>query len=119
MIMTRLKKIGYAHAIMTTAWFSIGANDTANVINGLLGDAGCIMISLLFALPLTWLAAATIGFPMFPSMPEHFVRMGMMGAVVILNGLLVGYCLDRFLTWVGISDRNKSQKRMKKAEPQR
>lgn len=114
--MTRSRKFGYFHAMLTTAWFSIAANDTTNAMNGLLGDAGCTTISLVFALPLSWLAASIIGFPLFPSMPEHFVRMGLMGAVVIVNGLLVGYCLDRFLTWAGIPDRSKDPKRIKQAE---
>ena len=49
-------------------------------------------------------------------MPEHFIRMGVMGVVVVLNGLLVGYFIDRVLTWLGIPDRGKHQKRTKLAE---
>ena len=101
---------------MTTAWFSIAANDTSHVINGLLGDAGSTMISLLFLLPLSLPARSIIGFPLFPSMLEHFIRMGVMGVVVVLNGLLVGYFIDRVLTWLGMPDRSKHQKRTELAE---
>jgi hypothetical protein len=114
--MTRSKKIGYFHATLTTAWFSIAANDTSHVINGLLGDAGSTMISLLFLLPLSLPARSIIGFPLFPSMPEHFIRMSVMGVVVVLNGLLVGYFIDRVLTWLGIPDRSKHQQRTELAE---
>ena len=105
--MIRLKKIGYLHAALATIWFSIAANDTSDVVNGFLGDAGCTMISWVFAFPLTWLAALVIGFPLFPSMPEHFIRMSLMGAIVVVNGLVVGYCLDWVLTRAGVPDRSR------------
>lgn len=83
--MTRARKIGYFHAALATAWFSTMALDRFQVVNGVLGDAGCMTISCFFGLPISWLAAIIIGLPLFPSMPEHFMRMSMMGAVVILN----------------------------------
>ena len=49
-------------------------------------------------------------------MPEHFIRMSLMGVVVVLNGLLVGYFLDRVLIWLGIPDRSKHQQRTELAE---
>ena len=112
--MTRARKIGYFHAALTTAWFSTIALDRSQVINGVFGDAGCATISLFFAVPLSWLAATIIGLPLFPSMPEHFIRMSLMGAVVIVNGLVVGYCIDRFLSWSGLPDRNRKVQRIKR-----
>jgi hypothetical protein len=102
--MTRAKKIGYFHAAIATAWYSTAALDFHHIVNGVLGDFGCETISILFALPLTWLAGMT-GFPHFPSLPEHFVRMSFIGGVVVVNGLVVGYCIDAFLAWSGIPER--------------
>jgi RsiW-degrading membrane proteinase PrsW (M82 family) len=112
----RSKLIGYYHAILTTAWFSVAANDTSQIVNGLLGDKACAVFSLFLVVPLTWLPAMFYGFPLFPSMTEHYVWMSIIGAVVILNGLLIGYCLDRILNWVGIPDSSIKPKRTKKAE---
>ena len=114
--MTRSKQFGYFHAVLATAWFSIGANDTAHIVNGFLGDGGCTAISLFLVVPLTWLAAMIYGFPLFPTMTEHYIWMSIIGAVVIVNGLVIGYCLDRFLSWAGMPDRRINPKRSKKAE---
>jgi phosphatidylserine synthase len=108
--MTRARKIGYSHAALTTVWFSAMALDRFQVVNGVLGDAGCTAISCFFGFPISWLGAVFIGFPLFPSMPEHFLRMSIVGAVVIVNGLVVGYCVDRFLSWSGSPDRSLQQK---------
>ena len=112
--MTRAKKIGYSHAALTTAWFSTMALDRFQVVNGVLGDVGCTAISCIFGFPISWLGAMIIGFPLFPSMPEHFIRMSLMGAIVIVNGLVVGYFIDRILSWYGISNTNLTEKRIKK-----
>jgi len=114
--MTRARKIGYIHAALTTAWFSTMAFDRFQVVNGVLGDAGCMTISCFFGLPLSWLAAMIIGFPLFPSMYEHLIRMSIMGAVVIVNGLLVGYFVDWFLAWAGVPERSKQEKRIQEAQ---
>ncbi|RYD78856.1 MAG: hypothetical protein EOP84_13765 [Verrucomicrobiaceae bacterium] len=111
--MTRTKKIGYFQAALTTAWFSTMALDGSQLVNGVLGDAGCATISLILALPLSWLAAMIIGFPLFPSMPEHFIGMSIMGVVVIANGLVVGYFVDWFLSWSGLPDRSGQEKKIK------
>ncbi len=57
-----------------------------------------------------------IGFPLFPSMYEHLIRMSIMGAVVIVNGLLVGYFVDWFLAWAGVPERSKQEKRIQEAQ---
>jgi len=114
--MTRSKIIGYSHAALTTVWFSTSALDSSQVVNGFLGDAVCATISIFFALPLSWLAAMIIGFPLFPSMPEHIIRMSIMGAVVIVNGLVVGYFIDWALSRSGMPEQSSSVKRIKQAE---
>jgi hypothetical protein len=114
--MTRSKKIGYSHAALTTAWFSIAALDSSQLVNGVLGDAVCTTISVFLAVPLSWLAAMVIGFTSFPSMPEHFIRMIIMGAVIIVNGRLIGYFVSRALTWAGIPERSAPDKAKKQAE---
>ena len=112
----RSKLIGYFHAILTTAWFSIAANDTTQFLNGFLGDKVCAAFSLFLVIPLTWLPAILYGFPLFPSMSKHYIWMSIIGAVVILNGLLIGYCLDRILNWAGIPDPNNKPNQTKIAE---
>jgi hypothetical protein len=112
----RSKLIGYYHAILTTVWFSVAANDTSQIVNGLLGDKACAVFSVFLAFPLTWLPAMIYGFPLFPSMSEHYLWMSIIGAVVILNGLVIGYCLDRILNWLGIPDPSLKLKITKKAE---
>lgn len=114
--MTRARKIGYLHAALTTAWFSTMALDKFQIVNGVLGDAGCTIISIFFGLPLSWLAAMIVGFPLFPSMAEHLLRMSLTGIVVIANGLVFGYCVDWLLSWAGKPDRSRKQKRIKDAE---
>ena len=112
----RSKLIGYYHSILTTVWFSIAANDTTQIVNGALGDKACAAFSLLLVVPLTWLPAMLYGFPLFPSMSKHYIWMSIIGAVVVLNGLLIGYCLDRFLNWLGIPDSNKLPNQTKISE---
>lgn len=112
----RSKQIGYYHAILTTIWFSVAANDTTHFVNGLLGDKACSVFSLLLVVPLTWLPAMIYGFPLFPSMTEHYVWMSIIGAIVIVNGLVIGCCLDRILNWVGIPDPSIKPNRTKKTE---
>jgi len=112
----RSKLIGYYHAILTTVWFIVAANDTTQIVNGLLGDNVCSAFSLFLVAPLTWLPAMIYGFPLFPSMSEHYIWMSIIGVFVILNGLVIGCCLDRFLNWVGIPDSNKKPTRTKRGE---
>jgi len=112
--MTRVKQVGYTHAAITVAWFSSSAFDSNQIINGILGDSVCGAISLFLALPLTWLVGLIVGFPLFPSWPEHIARMTLMGAVVIVNGLLIGYCIDWVITRSGSHNRSKPSKTNKK-----
>lgn len=111
----RSKLIGYYHAILSTAWFSVAANDTSQILNGLLGDKACAIFSVLLAFPLTWLPTMIYGFPSFPSMSQHYIWMSIIGAAVVLNGLVIGYCLDRILNWVGFPDPAKNPKKAEEA----
>jgi len=114
--MTIIKRIGYSHAAITVAWFSSSAIDSNQIINSILGDSGCAAISLFLALPLTWLVGLIVGFPLFPSWPEHIARMTLMGAVVIANGLLIGFCINWVITRSGSHNRSKTNKNLKKSE---
>jgi len=114
--MTRVKQVGYTHAAITVAWFSSSAFDSNQIINGILGDSVCAAISLFLALPLTWVVGLIVGFPLFPSWPEHIARMTLMGAVVIANGLLIGFCINWVITRSGSYKRSKTNKKPNKAE---
>jgi hypothetical protein len=107
--MTRATKIGYSHAALTTAWFSTMALDTSQSVNGVLGDDLCLAISTFLALPLSWVAAFGIGNPMYLSMTEHLIWAMVIVAVVIVNWLVVGYCLDRLLSWMEMLERKVKQ----------
>ena len=111
----RAKLIGYYHAVLTTVWFSVAANDTTQIVNGLLGDKACAVFSLFLVIPLTWLPAMIYGFPLFPSMSQHYMWMSIIGAVVILNGLVIGYCIDRILNRLGLPDLSIKPEKTKKA----
>ena len=114
--MTRCKKIGYFHAFLSTAWFSIGISDTSAFVYGILGNDAYKAISWFFSLPLTWVVAMRIGFPLSQSISDHFIQMILFGLAIIMNGLLVGYCIDRFFTLAGIPDKSSKARIIQEAE---